>query len=278
MSDLEQITDHYEKPGLLARIDFGLKATGINPQQASRRDLAPVDEFHLRGPVATDELIALLDPQPEWKFLDLGAGLGGPARHLAETSACHVVGLDLAEEFCSVGNELSRRMGLGDKVDLRQGDITQLDGFEEASFDGAWIIHVGMYIEDKLAFYKQVERVLKPGGRFLIFDVIQVGDQEVTYPVPWSSDAEHSFLAKADEMNQLLGAAGLTVRHQEDQRVAAIDFLHKNAAKAETAQGPPPLGLHLIFGPDAKKVFPNLLSSLKRGAVSPTIFLCEKPA
>ncbi|MGO1117147.1 class I SAM-dependent methyltransferase [Rhodovibrionaceae bacterium A322] len=276
MTDLDQMTDHYEKPGLLTRIDFGLKASGIDPKKATRRDLAPVDEFHLRGPVATDELIDLLQPQADWSFLDLGAGLGGPARHLADRSGCRVTGIDLAEEFCKVGNELSRRMGLHEKVSLQPGDITDLSRFLDAEFDAAWIIHVGMYIQDKLSFYKEVHRVLKPGGKYLVFDAVRVDGQEVTYPMPWAADASSSFLASHDEMHALLSDAGFKVCHEEDQREAARDFLKKSSEKAQAAGVTPPLGLHLIFGPVAKKIFPNLLGNLIRGTMGPRVYLCEK--
>ena len=278
MTDRDRLLAHYGKPGLLARIDAGLRASGIDPQSVTRRDLAAVDEFHLRGPQATDELIALLDPTPEMKILDLGAGLGGPARHLADARGCRVVGLDLTEEYCDVGNELSRRVGLLDRVTLRQGDVTRLSEVENASFDAAWTIHVGMNIRDKPTFYDEVRRVLKPASRFLVFDVVRAGDAEPVSPLPWSDSADTSFLARDSEMKVLLVAAGFQILQEDDQSDKTKKFIQQTAAKARQAGGPPPLGLQLVLGPIFREIMPNLVDNLMRGALYPKVYLCQKPA
>ncbi len=84
--------------------------------------------------------------------LDIGSGLGGPARTLAETYGCRVTGIDLTQAFCDAATAMSNWVGLGSRVSFKQGDATNLP-FENQTFDAAMTIHVAMNIAAKDKMY-----------------------------------------------------------------------------------------------------------------------------
>lgn len=169
----DKVARHYGGDGDLAEvIADGLRKAGKDMARLTTKDLASVDEFHIRGRKATDELAQSLNVTAASHVLDIGSGLGGPARTLAETYGCHVTGIDLKQPFCDAAAVLSRWVGLGDRVDFRHGDATRLP-FGEAMFDAAITIHVAMNIAAKDQMYAEARRVLKPGARFAIYDVLQ---------------------------------------------------------------------------------------------------------
>ncbi len=266
-----EIKNHYASPGLYERIVQGLEAIGKSPATVDLDDLSAVDEFHLRGPEATQELIKILDVGADSHVLDVGSGLGGPARRLAKASGCRVTGVDLSEDYCSVGNKLTGWLGLSDRVRLEPGDATRLERFSPSSFDAAWTIHVGMNIEDKGSLYASVARVLKPGASFILFDILSVGDEESQYPAPWAATPEQSFLATADEMSAHLERAGFSIIEIKDQTSQALAFLDETIAQMKNLGAPPPLGLHLILGPTFKEIIAVVRRTLAGGRLAPTV-------
>ena len=280
MQTASAILHHYESPNLLDRIRQGLETLGKSPGDGTGLtpdDLAPVDEFHLRGPAATEELIALLDPAPEAAVLDLGAGLGGPARRLAAARGCRVTGVDLNPGYVEVGRALNAWTGLSHKVGLQVGDVTCLEGLAPQSFDAAWSFHVGMNVADKTAFYGAAARVLKPGGRFVIYDIMAAdGRPEVAYPAPWARTAADSFLATLGETRAALAAAGFAVLQEEDQSTQALGFLDTALARLGQSDGPPPLGLHLVLGPDVPVILKTQRPNLAEGRLRVVALLSRK--
>jgi ubiquinone/menaquinone biosynthesis C-methylase UbiE len=266
-----EIKDHYASPGLSERIVQGLEAIGKSPSSVDLDDLAAVDEFHFRGPAATQELIEILDVGTDSHVLDVGSGLGGPARRLAKATGCRVTGVDLSEEYCAVGNELTSWLGLSERVRLEPGDATKLERFAQASFDAAWTIHVGMNVADKGSLYASVANVLKPGAPFVLFDVLSVGDEEPQYPAP-----EQSFLATADQMSEHLECAGFSVMEIKDQTSQAIAFLDESISQMKSGGGPPPLGLHLVLGPTFQEIIARARRNLAEGCLAPTVLYTRK--
>ena len=188
-------SEHYCSPDLIERITSGLQKMGKSTETVTIDDLAGVDEFHLRGPKATQEIIDLLQAQADSRLIDLGSGLGGPARRIVATVGCHVTGVDLSSDYCKTARELSKWLKLDSKTDFVQGSVTELVGQEDGSFDGAFSIHVAMNIQDREAFYTQAARVLKAGARFVMYDLILGSENaQVKYPQPWAIDAADSFL------------------------------------------------------------------------------------
>ncbi len=271
-----EIKAHYASPGLNERIVQGLEAIGKSPSYVDLDDLAALDEFHFRGPAATRELIEILDVDADSHVLDVGSGLGGPARRLAKATGCRVTGVDLSEDYCAVGNELSGWLGLSERVRLEPGDATRLDRFAPSSFDAAWSIHVGMNIEDKGSLYASVAHVLKPGAPFVLFDILSAGTDEPQYPAPWAATPEQSFLATADEMPAQLERAGFSIIEIEDQTTQTLAFLDENIARTKNLDGPPPLGLHLILGPNFKEILAGVRRNLAEGRLAPTVICTRK--
>jgi ubiquinone/menaquinone biosynthesis C-methylase UbiE len=178
------IETHYGGSADLAgQIRKSLIAAGKEIERLTTAELAPVDEFHIRGRQATLELAERMELTPDSHVLDFGCGLGGPARTLAETYGCKVTGIDLTASFCDAATELSSWLGLSDKLHFIHGDATDAP-FGADSFDAAMTLHVAMNIPAKDALYANARRVLKPGGIFAIYDILQGEGGTVLFPVP----------------------------------------------------------------------------------------------
>lgn len=273
---MNDIKTHYSSPDLLERITRALELVGKTPDSVELEDLARFDEFHLRGAAATEELIKILGVSARAHVLDVGSGLGGPARHLAQASGCRVTGIDLSDDYCSAGNELSRWVGLSERVKLVPGDATEPERFTNGLFDAAWSIHVGMNIEDKAGLYQGIARVLKPSARLVIFDILATGKNEIHFPVPWAAEPAHSFLATVDEMRAHLEAAGFAITEIIDQTFQSIAFLDESFARLEKHGAPPPLSLQTIAGSAFGEAIKCLHGNLTEGLVAPTIIHARK--
>ena len=266
------VAQHYSRGGLEQQILDVLMTIGADLEYLDPEQLAPVDEFHIGGRPATVELVTQLGLQPGLRVLDVGSGLGGTARYLARQHAVEVTGLDLAMEYVQVAASLTRRAGLADLAQFRQGSATELP-FPDGSFDRACMLHVGMNIADKAALFAEVRRVLVPGGIFGVYDVMRVGPGDITFPVPWAAAAATSFVAEPTYYRELLAKAGLTVQSQRDRRDVALDFFRQMKARA-VQHGPPMLGLHVVMGPDAPLKIANMVDGLTRAVLAPVEMIC----
>lgn len=275
MSDKPAIARHYTSPGLLARIEAGLAAMGKGRETVSIDELAPVDEFHVRGPQATAELIGLLGAAPGMHVLDAGSGLGGPARRLAQACGCRITGIDLSEDYCAVGATLNQWTALDSKVDLVVGDVTDLGAFPKARFDAAWTIHASMNIADKPAFYRETARVLKSRAKFVMYDILACDSRDIDFPVPWAMDDSASFLASRDDLQTGLESAGFQCVEFIDRTAECRDFLEQGI-RLSAEKGPQHLGLHLLFGPAFRDMIGNLARNFADGRVAAAAVTCRK--
>ena len=270
----ERVASHYAHGRLEQAILEALAVSGADLTRLAPADLAPVDEFHIGGRTATVEFAAQLEISPGASLLDIGCGLGGASRYFAHERGCRVTGIDLTPEYVAVAAALAARVGLSGAVTYRQGSALALP-FSAASFDGAYMLHVGMNIENKAQLFVEVRRVLKPGGVFGIYDVMREGNGDLAFPVPWASNADTSFVASASDYRRRLEAAGFAVRKERSRREFAIEFFRQLRAGAADTGGPPPLGLHLLMGATAPQKTANMHENLQRGLIAPTEIVCD---
>ncbi len=268
------VEQHYTQGALADTILDALRRMGKDPDRLTAADLTPVDEFHIGGRQATIDFAEEMGIRPGMRLLDIGSGLGGAARYFAGERGCTVAGMDLTEEYVRVANDLARRTGLDGSVSYRQGSALDLP-FEAASFDGAYMLHVGMNIEDKARVFAEVRRVLQPSGLFGIYDVMRTGDGELAFPVPWAATAATSFLQSPAAYRHLLEVAGFIILKERRRREFAIEFFQQMRARIRQAGGPPPLGLHLLMGASSAEKVANMVDSLERGLIAPTEIVCQ---
>lgn len=261
--------------GLVAAISSALDATGLDRANLSPAALAPVDEFHIRGRTATLEILGALGLTDESHVLDLGSGLGGPARTLAELTGCTVTGVDLTSEFCEVATALSEWTGLSDHTRFHVGDATAT-GLPDAAVDAALTVHVGMNISDKPALYAEAFRVLRPGGRFVVYDVLQGEGGEVRYPVPWANDSSTSFLATPEDMRELLPAAGFDVISEVDSSDESLAWFQQMRTNIER-DGPPPVTFAAFLGDAFGQMAANQVANLTERRIRTVMFACSRP-
>ena len=261
----DEVKRHYARADLAAVILKALADAGKDVEHLTPEDLAPIDEFHVRGRQATLELARAAALVAGMRVLDVGSGLGGPSRAIAREFGCRVTGVDLTDEYCRVATLLAERSGLAHLVSYRQGDALDLP-FPDASFDVVWTQHVAMNIQDKAALYREMGRVLRPGGALALYDVLAGPAGPVLFPVPWARAPEPSFLVTPDELRGLLAASGFRVESWEDTTAAATAWFANLVRKIQET-GPPPLGLHLVLGPDFALMARNLRRNLEEGRV-----------
>jgi SAM-dependent methyltransferase len=255
MTDITtKVRAHYSPTDLTGRIKSALATIKSEDQPWTVDQLASLDQFHIRGILATAELANSARVAPLTRILDLGCGIGGPARYLAATFGCQVTGVDLSPAFVDAANYLTARCGLSDRARFQVGDALHLP-FDDAAFDVVFLQHVAMNIENRFALYAEVGRILAPAGRFVTYDVV-LRDGDVLYPTPWARDASTSFLLHEGDTRATLEQAGFKALLWHDDSETALDWF-----KAVQA-GPPPNGLNLavVMGPD----FPATTASLAR--------------
>jgi ubiquinone/menaquinone biosynthesis C-methylase UbiE len=267
------VASHYsENLGLAEAIVEKLRSTGKDPNKLTTADLVAVDEFHIRGRKATLELGEKMKLNAHSQVLDIGSGLGGPARTLAETYGCRVTGVDLTQAFCDAATAMSDWVDLGNRVSFKQGDATNLP-FENQSFDAAMTIHVAMNIAAKDKMYLEARRVLKPGGVFAVYDVLQGEGGEVLYPVPWARDPSISYLATAAEMKSLLTGAGFKLLEVQDSTEESQSFFERMTAQMAKT-GTSPVIWQLFLGDDFPAMARNQVRNVTERRIRTVSYIC----
>jgi ubiquinone/menaquinone biosynthesis C-methylase UbiE len=268
------VEQHYGVDGILQAILKALEAMGKDIEQLAPPDLAPVDEFHIRGREATVELASRAKLVPGSRVLDVGCGLGGSVRYLATEHNCQATGIDLTAEYIEIATALAERVGLSDVVEFRQASALALP-FDAGSFDVVWTEHAQMNISDKPGFYGEIARVLKLGGRLVFHDIFAGNGSEPHFPVPWAEESAISFLEKPTSLRAILDKAGLKTLDWEDKSQHSLEWFKAVIEKTKES-GPPPLGLHLLMRETAQTKFENVIRNLQEDRIVVVQVMAEK--
>ena len=264
----DKVAAHYGRGGLIERIRAGLAAAGADLDNPSPEALKPVDEFHIGGVKATDELLGQIEIPAGAAALDIGCGLGGTARLIAARTGAAVTGVDLTPEYVETARALSAMAGVGG-VSFHVGSALALP-VPDAAFDLATLLHVGMNIEDKARLMTEARRALKPGGTFAVYEVMRGPDaSDLVHPLPWAETPDFSFVAPLAAYEDAARAAGFEVVASRGRRDFALAFFEKMRA-ATAASGPPPLGIHLLMGDTAPQKIANMIQNIAANRIEPT--------
>jgi SAM-dependent methyltransferase len=253
-----QIETQYSTGVSRQAIEQALVAAGKDLGHLQPEDLALLEDFHTMGRIATTQLADLVEITSADEVLDAGSGIGGTARYLAERSRCHVVAVDLTEEYCETARWLNQLAGLDDRICVRQADVTDLP-FEDATFTLVFSQHVQMNVADKALLYEEARRVLAGGGQLAVWDIVAGDDREPDFPVPWADRPEYSHLTTSDRLRAAIETAGFEIERWND-------LTDQAAAMMQTllTLPPGPIGLQ-TFVPNFASKANNLTAALADG-------------
>lgn len=271
MSDgLDGVRDHYRATGLTERLKTALRSFWPDDQRLTSQQLAGLDQFHTRGLAATAEIARLAGISAGMSVLDVGSGIGGPARFLAETYGCRVTGVDLSEPFVEGARYLTERTGQSAKVSFQAASALKLP-FDDGSFDIALLQHVAMNIAERAVLYREIRRVIKPGGKFGTFDVVLQG-AEPHYPVPWARTPATSFLLTPAATREAIEPAGFRTLVWQDDTEAAKAWITQRLSS-----GPAPSpNLGIVMGAEFAQLAANLGRNLMEGRLGTVTGIFER--
>ncbi len=268
---LHPVRDHYRSVDLVRRLQIALAPFGPEHTALASRQLAGLDQFHIRGLSATTELAALCGVRAQDIVLDVGCGVGGAARYLSECFACRVLGVDPSEDFIEAARYLTQRARLDARVSFEVGGAPGLPVHDQSA-DVVLLQHVAMNVADRAGLYRDIRRVLRTAGRFASYDVVSCG-AEPHYPVPWARSAAGSFLLDAAATRAAIEAAGLRVVAWKDDTPAALAW----AQRLRRAGPPSAPGLDVLMGADFPRLAANLARSLRERRVGVVMAVFEAP-
>ena len=269
------VSKTYLHGALLSAIKSALDKMGKSTGRLSIADLAPVDEFHIGGQVATERFMVQLELTKNVRVLDVGCGLGGAARFAVETYQCRVEGIDLSQEYIDTGNTLCEWVQMEQQINLQQGSALDI-AFDDNYFECAYMMHVGMNIEDKAQLFRELYRVLKPGAILGVYDVMRQEQGELAFPVPWAASSATSYLATPNNYIKAMTEAGFHLINQRNRREFAIEFFDKFRATLQASGGPPPLRLHTLMQESTTSKINNIIANITANYIAPVELIVRK--
>jgi len=272
---IRDIHGYYSPNDLYNKIIEGLNKLGTDLSKVTLDDLQPVDEFHIRGDTATKELIELSGFTPDMHILDVGCGIGGSTRRLAHETGCRVTGIDLSDEYIDAAQRLTQLLNMQERVKFHAASALALP-FDDNAFDGVWSLQMNMNVEDKLSWLRETCRVLKPGGRAVLYEVCGGKNTPPYFPVPWAQDSSMSFLVPPDRFRDVITSAGFDIAVWKDK----TDLARKAFAQVKEPVGEPTLpvlGVYMLVGNDIATKAYNLHRNLEEDRVSLIETVAVKP-
>ena len=269
----ERVSGHYGWPGLMDAIENEIRRNGIDPEKVTVAQLAPLDNYHAFRLAGTLALATAAGIAAADRIVDVGGGIGGPARQLAYRFGCHVTVVDLTAEYCAVGERLTRWTKLTNRVSFVPASALDMP-VGDATFDVVWTQHASMNISDKVGLYREIARVVRPGGRFAFFDILAGPSQPIHFPVPWAADPSFSFLLSPDDTRALIGRNGFRERAwlTGPDLKAALD----RSDEGDAAEPGPLLDSALLNGPDSEAMGANVARNLQEGRIVPAIGVFDR--
>ncbi|WP_254766014.1 class I SAM-dependent methyltransferase [Salinilacihabitans rarus] len=258
------LNEHYGATDLGDEILDALEAAGKDVDTLTREDIASFDEFHIRGLEATREVANLAEVEDHARILDVGCGIGGPARTLASEFGCDVVGIDVVEEYCRAATLFTDRVGLTDNVRFQHGNALDLP-FADEEFDVVWFEHTLLNIEAKGVAIEEAGRVLRPGGTLTLYEICAGPGDEPVFPVPWASDGSLSYLDPPEKLREIVLDRGFDEAAWRDVTGPSLEWFRNvvESMQSRPADAPPPLGLNLLMGAETPIKAANVVRNLE---------------
>jgi SAM-dependent methyltransferase len=277
MAKESSISEHWASGGdVYTRIMAAVEAASLSPDSLSVEQLAPIDHFHARGVLATVELADTLAIGAGDHILDIGCGIGGPARYFAKRFGCRVSGVDITAPFVEAANKLTALLQMQDQVDVRLGDGQHLP-YDTGAFDGGYAQHVTMNVADRSRFFAEAYRVLRPGAFFALSEHGLGRNGSPHYPLPWSEDGSGAYLVTPAQTVAFLEQAGFVDVKVEDTGTKYLAGYRRAIELA--AQGAlPAFGVHILMGPTAPAKTRNAARNIEEGRTHPIQIICHKPS
>ena len=274
-ADRAGVPGHYARSDLVAAIRDGILRLGKTSDTVTIDDLSLVDEFHIGGRRATEELVEQLQPSAADHLVDIGSGLGGAARLVADRYKCRVTGFDLTRDYVEAGNALCEWVGLKDRVSLHHASALSIPE-PDGAFSGGYMLHVGMNIDDKSKLFSEAARVMGSGARFGVYDVMRTADGELGYPLPWATDPETNALAWLEQYKSALLAAGFEILAERSRKDFALTYFNEQRSKIPADGAPAPLGLHTLMGERRPAQVRNMIEGISAGSIAPVELIARK--
>jgi MPBQ/MSBQ methyltransferase len=273
--DESAVAGHYGSNNLKSQIFEAISQSGLDLSCLRPADLGPVDEFHMGGRATTAEIVGRSGLTASDRVLDIGCGLGGLVRYLASEVGCRVTGLDLTPEYIDIAKEFTELTGLSAMADFVIGSALSLP-FDDKIFDTALTFHAGMNIADRETKYREAARVLRPGGKLVIYDVLKGAEPGMRFPTPWAETQKTSHLVSAEKLRHLLSSAGFSILNAEDRTPLVLQHHRQKVIEMSDGTLPPALGVHLLQGSTAKAKSQNMIEMAEAGQIALGVFIAQK--
>ena len=275
MLNEEHVSDHYSSTPLLTAITQGLKKLGKTPDNVTPEDFLAIEEFHIGGRSASKNLLDQLNLSEDSHILDIGCGIGGASRFTANHYQANITGIDLTSEYIETGRALCSWLGLDKQIHLHHGSALSMP-FDDQSFDAAYMMHVGMNIDNKKQLFSEVNRLLRTHSLFGIYDVMITGEGQLNFPVPWAKTPDINALSHVNQYKNILQSVGFDIIAEQNRQDFALDFFAEQQARLSGLKEMPVLGLHLVMGETTSIKMKNVVEAIASGYIAPVELIVKK--